>query len=150
MRYIRVIAFGIIGLVLGIGWFQLDTSGHFERWEKMPNPSSEILSLFSPGIVPDEYGNPQPCESSSPEFSFMSNTPKEIAGCVQKVDMAADASTRTVFVINENGELWTWSYFDYSYYYYAKRVFIPTIGFILGLLTAFLFNRRATKVEKLV
>jgi hypothetical protein len=64
--------------------------------------------------------------------------------------MAADASTRTVFVINENGELWTWSYFDYSYYYYAKRVFIPTIGFILGLLTAFLFNRRATKVEKLV
>jgi hypothetical protein len=73
MRFIKVIALGIIGLFLSIGWFQLDTSGYFERWQKLSKPSAEVLNLFSQRTAPDEYGNPQPCDQSSPEFSFLSN-----------------------------------------------------------------------------
>jgi hypothetical protein len=142
MRFIKVIALGIIGLLLGIGWFQLETSGYFERWERLPNRPAEVLELFSPEISADEYGNPQTCDRSSPEFSFLSNTPNEIANCVQRIDRAADANFRTVYVIDESGEVWTWSYFDYAYYYYAKRIIFPTIGFIFGLLTASLLSRQ--------
>ena len=145
MRFIKVLALGIIGLLLGIGWFQLDTSGYFERWEKLPNPPAEVLSLFSPGKVPDEYGNPQVCDQASPEFSFLSNTPREIADCIQRIDRAADANTRTVYVRDENGQVWTWSYFDYAYYYYAKRITLPTIGFSFGLLIGLLRNKRVPK-----
>ena len=142
MRSIKVIALTIIGLLFGIGLFQFDTSGYFERWEKMTSPSAEVLSLFSSGIVPDEYGNPQTCDLSSPEFSFLSNSPKNILSCAQRIDMAADANTRTVYVIDNKSEVWTWSYFDYAYYYYTKRIVFPTIGLTFGLLIGLLVNRQ--------
>lgn len=109
MRFIRVIALGIIGLLLGIVLFQLDTSGYFERWHKLSSPSNEVLDLFSQKTTPDEYGNPTPCDESSSEFSFPSNAPKEMVDCVQRIDRAADAKTRTVYATNKDGEAWTWS-----------------------------------------
>ena len=142
MRFIKVIALGIIGLLLGIGWFQLDTSGYFERWQILSNPPTEVLDLFSQESAPDEYGNPQPCDQSSPEFSLLSNAPSEIDNCIQRIDRAADANTRTVYVTNRNGEVWMWSYFDYAYNYYAKRMYFPMIGFTLGVLTALFINKQ--------
>jgi hypothetical protein len=147
MRFIKVIALGIIGLLLGIALFQLDTSGYFERWHKLSNPPAEVLNLFSPGIAPDEYGNPQPCDESSTEFSFLSNTPKEIVGCIQRIDRAADATTRTVYVTNGDREIWMWSYFDYAYDYYAKRIYFPTIGLTFGVVIALFMNKRASNKQ---
>lgn len=144
MRSVKVIALGIFGLLLGIGWFQLDTSGYFERWQILSNPTAEVLNLFSAETAPDEYGNPQPCDQSSAEFSFLSNPPKEIVDCIQRIDRAADANTRTVYVTNKGGEVWMWSYFDYAYDYYAKRIYFPTIGLIFGIVTALFMNRRAS------
>ena len=142
MRSIKIIVFVVIGLFFGIGWFQLDTSGYFERWQKLTEPSTEILNLFSPGIVPDEYGNPQVCDFSLPEFSFLSNHPKEIAECIQQINMEAEANTRTVYVIDSNGEVWRWSYFSYAYDYYAKRIILPAVGMVFGLFIGLLASRQ--------
>src|SRR6266508_1538141 len=147
MRFIKVIALGIIGLLLGLALFQLDTSGYFERWQRLSNPSADVLNLFSQRTTPDEYGNPQPCDESSAEFSFLSNTPKEIVDCIQRLDRAADANTRTVYVTNKDGEVWMWSYFDYAYDYYAKRIYCPMIGFAFGIVTALFINKRASNKQ---
>jgi hypothetical protein len=144
MHFIKVIALGITGLLLGIAWFQLDTSGYFERWQRLSNPPAEVLDLFSQITTPDEYGNPQPCAESSAEYSFFSNAPKEIVDCIQRIDRAADANWRTVYVKNNDEEVWMWSYFDYAYDYYAKRIYFPMIGFAFGMVTAFFMNRRAS------
>jgi len=143
MRSIRVPAFAIIGLLLGIGWFHLDTSGYFERWEKLVNPSADVLGIFSQRTFPDDYGNPQTCDYSSPEFSFLSNTPEDIEDCVQRLDMAADANTRTVYVVDNHGEIWMWRYFSYAYDYYTKRIIFPIVSIVFGLLIGLLTNRRA-------
>jgi hypothetical protein len=142
MRSIRVPALAIIGLLLGLGWFQLETSGYFERWELLVNPSAEVLSAFSQRNFPDEYGNPRTCDFSSPEFSFLINAPEDIADCVQRLDMAADANTRTVYVIDNHGEIWIWRYFSYAYDYYAKRIIFPSVGIVFGLLIGLLSKRR--------
>jgi hypothetical protein len=147
MRFIKVIALGIIGLLLGVALFQLDTSGYFERWQKVSNPPADILNLFSQKTTPDEYGNPQACNESSSEFSFLNNTPKEIIDCIQRIDRAADATDRTVYVKNEDGEVWMWSYFDYAYAYYAKRIYFPMTGLIFGIGTALFMNKRASNKQ---
>jgi hypothetical protein len=143
MRFFIVFALGIIGLLLGITLFQLDTSGYFERWHQLTNPTDSVLDLFSQKTTPDEYGNPILCDESSPEFSLLSNTPKRIVDCIQRIDRAADATTRTVYITRENGEVWTWSYFDYAYAYYAKRIYFPATGFVFGVVAAlFIIKKR--------
>src|SRR5215212_1086660 len=148
MRFIKVIALALIGLLFGIGWFQLDISGYLARWEKLPSPTAEILDLFSPGIVSDEYGNPHACNLSSSEFSFLSNTPKNIAGCVEHIDRAADATARIVYILDESGEVWRWTYVNYAYYYFAKSICFPAIGFIFGLMIALFINGRASNRQR--
>ena len=147
MRFIKVITLGTIGLLLGIGWFRLDTSGYFEHWQKLSNPTAEVLDLFSQRTAPDEYGNPQPCDHSSAEFSFLSNAPKEMVDCIQRIDRSADANTRTVYVINKDREAWKWSYVDYAYDYFAKMIYFPAIGLIFGAAIALLMNRRASNKQ---
>ena len=141
MRFLLILVFALIGLLLGIGWFHLDTSGFFEKWNLLPNPSTEILTLFSPGTIPDEFGNPKDCDYSFPEFTFPSNHPKIIENCVQRIDRAADAYTRTVYIIDGKGEFWTWSHFSYVYDEELKKIVFPLIGISIGVVPGVLINR---------
>jgi hypothetical protein len=135
MRVNSIIGYGATGLLLGLGIFYLDTSGYFERWEKLPNPTVEDVSFVSTEIPPPGHGpnSNKPCDFSTIEFSFVINPPKQIQKCVQVVYRAAEAYTNLTLIIDTNGNYWRWSHFSYAMEEFIKSIFYPICGLAFGL-----------------
>lgn len=144
MGFIKILAGGMIGLLLGVGIFQLDTNGFFERWKKLTSPSTDILNLFE--IEGASSGNgveiTKPCNFSTPEFSFVSNYPKDIVDCVQKIVREADVYTKSAYAKDSKGIIWEWRLFSYAYAENSKLFMYPLLGFAFGLAITFHFHRQ--------
>ena len=136
MQVRRIILFSIIGLLLGIGFSNLITSGYFERWEKLPSLSTDVSEYFSAAEQKDSFPVEitNPCSYSEPEFSILSNSPKNIVNCVQIKNNYAEGYSRETYARDSNGNIWEWSYL--SYFGLNALVCYPSYGLIIGLAIA--------------
>jgi len=143
MQAFRIIVFSIIGLFLGIVFSILYTSGYFERWEKLSSPSTDISDKFSAVQQQDSFliQITNPCDYSEPEFSILSNSPKNKIDCVQIKHNYPDGQSRETYVRDSNGNIWQWSYL--SYFGFNEVVCLPGYGLIIGLVMAIATNQPA-------
>jgi hypothetical protein len=145
MRFNKIIAFGLIGLFLGIGFYYLEDSGFFQRWHKLSNPSDEIINMFSTNILPDIFDSShpiQPCDYSFHEFSILWNPPKNIAECGQDIFRATDGYMRRSYIMDPNGDVWLWSKLWYAYTTFNNMIVFPIIGLVLGIIIGFIPTKR--------
>ncbi len=133
MRLDRIILFGIAGIFLAFFFYNFADKGYFERWRKNPNISQEDLDYYfsATNSESDEY---PPCDHSAPEFSFLSNAPKNIVKCAVNMIRYPEGYDRTVYIIDSDNNYWVWSHESILNLY--ALIGIPIIGFILGAVTA--------------
>ena len=110
------------------------SSSTSEVWEKVPySPNAENL--------PIKVKNP--CDFSSPEFSFISNSPENINYCIQEETYISYSLTSYTFVIDNNGNIWQWKRSNS-----VDLFWITVICFSLsGLLTGLWFTISLTKKD---
>ncbi len=148
MRLITIIAFGIIGIFLGIGLFHLDDSGYFQHWQRLLAAPANISDIFSPESPQYDYPHVQytkPCNYSSPEFSILANPPKNIVDCIQESEMYADGGTRSAQVIDRSENIWEWSHFTYAYDEQTKMILLPVFGCAIGIVIALFITKQQKK-----
>ena len=49
MRLAKILAIGLIGLILGLAWSRSISSGYFQAWEKLPPPPLPIIEFVAVG-----------------------------------------------------------------------------------------------------
>jgi hypothetical protein len=142
MRSVRIIVFGIIGILLGIGLFNLDDYGYFGRWQKLPDSPERILGLFSSENWQNDPGvkYTKPCDYSSPEFSFLNNHPKNTTDCVQVFIQYAEGAHRYSYAIDQGGDIWEWDHLAINEL--SELILLTTLGCVIGIIIAVLVNRR--------
>jgi len=138
----RIILFAVLGLFLAIVFLKTSEADYFERWEKLPTVSDEVISYFS--ITDNEFEHP-PCDYSSPEFSFLSNSPDDVADCAQYIIWYPEGSDRNVYVLDSEGNLWVWSHRSVLNFYLL--ILAPINGVVFGAIIAILTTKPAQKVE---
>jgi hypothetical protein len=60
------------------------------------------------GGVPSSVN--MPCDFSLPEFSFLTNSPKNIVDCIQSIAWDADATERHTYTLQQDGTVSEWSH----------------------------------------
>ena len=131
----RFVLFAIGGFFLSIFLYNAYDAGYFERWEKMTNVSQEVIGYFS--ITDHELENPS-CDYSSPEFSFISNSPRNIVDCAQNIMRYAEGNYRDVYVLDNEGNYWIWSHMSDMNLIalFCVSIFGSLVGIVIGVITA--------------
>lgn len=133
MRLERIILFGTTGILLAFFFYNSADKGYFERWRKNPNISQEDLDYYF-SATNNEYDEYPPCDYSAPEFSFLSNAPKNIVKCAVYMIWYPEGYDRTVYILDSNNNYWVWSHKSILNLY--ALMWTPFIGFILGAVIA--------------
>jgi hypothetical protein len=143
MQIVRIILFGLIGFFLAYGIVYVTEFGYLERWRKITSPSENIYGYF---LATDNTQNHQggliitnPCDYSKPEFSFISNFPKNISKCVQVTTLYPEGESRNTYVYDRNGTVWEWSYLVYVDL--GAMICWPFIGLLIGVLIAIITRK---------
>jgi hypothetical protein len=141
MRSVRIFVFGIIGLLLGIGLFNLVDYGYFERWKKLPDSSYHSLNLFISENWQNNDGTKftKPCNYSSPEFFFLSNYPRDIADCVQIHVQYAEGAHFYSYVLEQDGYIWEWNHLAINEL--SEMTIFSLSGSLIGIGIAIWVNR---------
>jgi len=144
MKIVKMIAFGVIGLFIGLGFLTITESGYLQRWRKLSTPPQNVSEYFSAG---EEQNSPspvkitKPCDYSSPEFSILSNSPQNTVDCVQRYEIYSDGYGRFASVLDNNGNVWEWAHVVTAYDSLSTGVCLPSLGLFVGVVIAFLANR---------
>lgn len=150
MRFIRIIAFSIIGLYLVVGIRDFFEAGYLQRWEKLsPTQQEEINKYFSAKNEQRFSENAKikkPCDYSQPEFSFLSNSPKNITDCVHFTEMYAEGVKKYTFVRDSKGNIWEWSFLYILNW--NSLICFPAIGLFGGASIAN-WTEKSNKVYKI-
>jgi hypothetical protein len=143
MPIIRIISFALFGFFLALGISYVSELGYLERWKKLTLPSVNIQEYLNAN---DNHQNPQgsliitnPCDFSKPEFSILSNYPKNISKCVQLTMLYAEGEERDTFILDENGAIWEWSFLIYVDL--VAMIIWPCMGLLIGVLIAIYTKR---------
>jgi hypothetical protein len=78
-----------------------------------------------------------PCNYTSPEFSFITNSPRNVDDCMHVETRYADGYELSDYILTRDGEIWVWT-FTHSPYDYdpeLRKYEFLIGGAILGLLT---------------
>jgi len=148
MRMIRVIGFAMLGFFLAFWLYDLFESGYFRRWEKLSSPTEQVSEYFS---APTKKANSgfevtKPCDYSMPEFSLISNSPKNIIDCVQTRQLYAEGEGRDTFVRDNAGNIWKWT--NLVYIDMIALVCWPGFGALIGVVAAIVLNKPAQSSVK--
>jgi hypothetical protein len=148
MRTIRVIGFAIIGFFLAFWLYDIFESGYFQRWEKLASPSEQVSEYFS---APEKkaisgFEVTKPCDYSMPEFSILSNAPKNSIDCVQTKQLYPEGEGRATFVRDNAGNIWEWS--NLVYVNMIALVCWPGFGALIGIIAAIVPNKPAQSSVK--
>lgn len=152
LRFVRIVGFGIIGILLGFSLLIVDDI-YFQPWHEistLPNQTIELypgstVKVFSPEswAVHPEYRSTKPCDYSSPEFSLFNNHPKIIQDCIQVTYLyGAEYLIDFTYILDSNGSVWKWSSDPDSQERDRKGTYFIVSGFIIGVAIAILLNRR--------
>ena len=133
MRLERIILFGIAGIFLAFFFYNFADKGYIERWRKNPSISQEDLDFYFSATISESDEFP-PCDYSAPEFSFLSNAPKNIKQCAVNIIWYPEGYDRTVYIIDSNNNYWVWSHKSILNLY--ALLWTPIIGFVLGAVIA--------------
>ena len=133
MRLERIILFGIAGIFLAFFFYNFADKGYIERWRKNPSISQEDLDFYF-SATNNESDEFPPCDYSAPEFSFLSNAPKNIKQCAVNIIWYPEGYDRTVYIIDSNNNYWVWSHKSILNLY--ALLWTPIIGFVLGAVIA--------------
>ena len=87
----------------------------------------------------------KPCDYSEPEFSFFSNSPKDIEDCLQIRTHYPEGYGQETFVRDSNGNIWEWSYL--AYFGLNELLCYPSYGLLIGLVIA-IATKELTKIQK--
>jgi hypothetical protein len=117
-------------------------AGTNKNWiEETPHPNSSVSVEVR-----------DPCDFSSPEFSFLSNPPRGIEDCVQVDVIYIDGDIRYAFVLDGNGYVWQWQLIRSPLKALAEQVCFPGLGLFsgacLGILVALLSRHRRTAADQ--
>jgi hypothetical protein len=52
----------------------------------------------------------KPCDLSAPQFSWVANSPADIAICIQGEDSHIDCFGRDTYILDNSGDVWEWSH----------------------------------------
>ena len=145
MNLYRIALFAIAGLFLAVFFYNITDDGYFERWKKNPNVSQDDLDYYFSINDEESFENP-PCDDSSPEFSFISNSPKNIVDCAQNIVWYPEGNYRSVYVIDGEGNYWGW--FHESIMNLYMIFWLPVIGLGLGALVGAIIVDKTTKLPQ--
>jgi hypothetical protein len=142
VQIIKAIGFALIGFFLAFGLYYAFEVGYFERWENVPLQSQEVSEYFSTTQKKNVTSSPieikRPCDYSLPEFSLLSNSPKNIDDCVQVTMPYPEGESRNTYVRDSNGSIWRWSYL--IYFDLTALICVPGSGLLIGVLIAVVTN----------
>ena len=145
MKIVKIIAFGAIGLFLGLGLSSIIESGYFQPWKKLSAPPPNMSAYFSVG---EEQNSPtpvkitKPCDFSSPEFSLLSNSPKNIVDCIQRSEVYPDGYGRFASVLDSDGNVWEWAHVVTASDSLSSMICLPSLGLLIGVVIALLAKRQ--------
>ena len=92
--------------------------------------------------VPQMLINPteiqQPCDLSAPEFSRLSNPPRDIVDCLQEKVMYADGFIRYTFVLDSHGYLWQSRITRTAYDSLSGLLCFSSLGLLFGIVAGVL------------
>lgn len=181
MRFLVIIAFCVLGLIFGLGLGHGSASGYLSPWEQLPTPPNQITEFLPAGeeLVhiktldgavyrydrsskawvgasleqdsPNHIDVREPCDFSSPEFSFFLFPPRDVEICLQVEVNYIDGYARYAFVLDGNGRVWQWRLLSSPYKALAEQVCYPGIGLFagacFGILAALFLKRKGRNVQ---
>ena len=88
-----------------------------------------------PSPVDDAYVTivTKPCDFSSPEFSLLTNRPREIIDCIQDKTTYADGWGEQTYVLDADGVVWEWSHGGTVYSAGGGHILFSCLGMLLGV-----------------
>lgn len=161
MRFLVIIAFCVLGLIFGWGLGHESAFGCLSPWEQLHPPSNQITEFLSAGneivhiktldsavyryersskaslgtsleqVLPNHIDVRQPCDFSSPEFSFFLFPPCDIKNCIQAEVNYTDGYARYAFVLDGDGRVWQWRLFSSPYKALAEQVAFQGLDYSL-------------------
>jgi hypothetical protein len=148
MQIIKVILFGLIGFFLAYEIINMIELGYLVRWGKKVSPTEQIYEYF---LAKDNNQSHQggliitnPCDYSKPEFSIISNSPKNIVKCVQLTFLYPEGESRDTYVLDENGIIWGWSHLIYINL--GLLICCPLIGLLVGVIIS-IFTKKPKQAK---
>ncbi len=139
----KIILFAIAGMFVAIVLHSLADDGYFERWTKKTGGIfNSDFELYASLTSEDSFENP-PCDYSSPAFSIISNSPKDIEACVQNIIWYPEGDDHTIYVIDNQGNYWKWSHFSIMNLY--NMFWISISGLIAGMSIGFVVDNQTSK-----
>jgi hypothetical protein len=149
MYKIRAILTIAISFFIGVGIWHITDNGYLQRWEKLPLEVQSISQHFAleEGISSRPTKITKPCDYSMPEFSWFSNSPKNIVDCVQKSEIFADGYLRFTSALDNKAIVWEWKHMKTANESIRQMICFPSAGLIIGVLIAVL-TKPDTEREK--
>ena len=144
------------GLLLAIGFWCASDVGYFQHWTRVSERPRDLPGyLGTPGepiqlLPPDRITST--CDFSTPEFSFLTDPPKDITDCVQELRVYADGDVRVTYVIDSGGGIWEWILARSAYAEVMAMISWSCSGLFIGIVVGLLaeglkmyVDRRRTK-----
>ncbi len=146
MKIWKIIILTIIGFLLGCAITNLNMSGILQRWEKLPNPPSDLNTYFSGGENQTREGGrtiTNQCDFSTSEFFFTTNPPPKIVNCAQEKQLYPEAMMQTTYVRDGDGQIWIWTHSDYAGPGGEDICILPILGLLSGFIISLFLIRSA-------
>jgi hypothetical protein len=140
----------IIELIPGIGpsLYIKTSDGVTYRYKNWHNEG--WIEEAVPHILPGPIEITRPCDLSAPEFSKLSDPPRDMVDCAQVKIMYAEGYGRYTFLLDANGNIWQSQTSRTDTFF--TMIFFPGFGLFvgasIGVVVAFLLRRQKNVADK--
>ena len=136
-----------LGILFGLIANSVIEAGYFQQWQGLTAPATPLTELATHTYF---NGITKPCDYSAPEFSFLTNAPRNIVDCVRAENQHFETPGYTTYALGSDGRVWTWEYSPaWPLFLYMRYIVSAFLGAMLGVVVCMVVSvwRQPKKVE---